>query len=262
MSGETLTGQDAPVVANEAQNLAPEQDENTGTTEAQTDGADGGEKSPVPKTVTLTEEELQARIERATAKAAAKAERKAFREATQRLTQQQATQQPSRDAFANDEQFQAAQLDHLAEKKAAEKLEQRERAQQAERMQEAFLEKAEKAAERYPDFQLVVSNPNLPITEAMAEYIAESEMGGDVAYFLGKNPMKAAAIAQLSAVKATRELTRIEGELAARPKAQPSKAPDPIRPVGNRGSSTASHLPSDDDPTDVWMEKERKRLSR
>lgn len=260
MSGETLTGQDAPVVDNEAQNLAPEQT-NTGTTEAQTDGADGGEKSPVPKTVTLTEEELQARIERATAKAAAKAERKAFREAAQRLTQQQAAQQPSREAFANDEQFQAAQLDHLAEKKAAEKLEQREKAQQAERMHEAFLEKAEKAAERYPDFQLVVSNPSLPINEAMAEYIADSDMGADVAYFLGKNPMKAAAIAQMSAVKAARELTRIEGELAARPKAQPSKAPDPIRPVGNRGSATSSAKPSDDDDINTWMEKERKRLA-
>lgn len=259
MSGEMLAGQDTPVLeTTEAQNLTPQV---TGNPQAQTDGAGGGAESPVPKTVTLTEEELQARIERATAKAAAKAERRAFREATQRLNSQAQQIEPRREAFADDQAYSQAQLEHLAEKKAAEKLAERQRTEEAERRQEAFIEKAEKAAERYPDFQQVVSNPALPITEAMAEFIAESDQGADVAYFLGKNPMKAAAIAQMSPVKAARELAKLEGELAARPKATPSKAPDPIKPVGSRGSSTSA-MPSDDDDIATWMRKERERVSK
>lgn len=254
MSGETLTGQDAPV-ENEAQNPAPEPQENTGTTEPQTDGGDGGKESPAPKTFT------QAELDAIVLREKAKAERRAYREALNKVTSQPKPE-PKREAFVDEEAFSRAQLEHLADQRAEEKLREREAQRDAERRQEAFFEKAEKAAERYPDFQLVVSNPNLPINDAMAEYIADSEMGGDVAYFLGKNPMKAAAIAQMSPIKAAKELSRIEGELASRPKAQPSKAPDPIKPVGSRGPSSSSHMPSDEDDVATWMEKERKRLAQ
>jgi hypothetical protein len=135
------------------------------------------------------------------------------------------------------------------------------RAQEAERRQEAFIEKAEKAAERFPDFHAVVSNPNLHINDAMVEFIAESDLGADVAYYLGKNPMKASVIAQMSPVKAARELAKLESELAARPKATPSKAPEPIKPVGSRGSSGTA-LPSDDDDIETWMRKERERMRK
>lgn len=247
-------GQDTPVVPNEAQNLAPEQ-VNPGTTEAQTDGADGGKESPVPRT--YTEEELRERIERATAKAAAKAERRAFREATRQL--QTPAKEPERDDFKDDAAYTQAQLEYLAEKKAEEKLREREKAQQAEKVQEAFLEKAEKAAERYPDFHTVVSNPALSINDAMAEFIADSDQGAEIAYHLGKNPLKAAAIAQMSPIKAARELARLESELASKP-TKPSKAPDPITPVGARHTKSNSALPSDEDDIETWMQKERERV--
>jgi hypothetical protein len=250
MSGEMLTGQDAPVVDNEA-TLNTEQVTPV-VPEAQTDGAEGGKEVPVPKTFT------QAELDAIVAREKARAERKAYRDALKtQVTQPKA--EPKREAFVNDEAYNQAQLEHLAEKKAEERLKEREKAQEAERRQEAFLEKAEKAAERYPDFQLVVSNPNLPINDAMAEYLAESDLGADVAYYLGKNPMKAAAIAQMSPVKAGRELSKIESDLAARPKPEPSKAPDPIKPVGSRGSAAASSLPSDDDDIDTWMRKDEER---
>lgn len=260
MSGEMLTGQDAPVVTDEAQNLAPEQT-NTGTTEAQTDGADGGKESPVPRT--YTEEELRERIERATAKAAAKAERRAFREATQRIQNAAPAQKaPERDDFRDDTAYTQAQLEYLAERKAEEKLRQREESAKAERMQETLHERLDKAAENYTDFHAVVSNPNLPINDAMAEFIADSEQGGEIAYHLGKNPQKAAQIAQMSPVKAARELAKLESELANKPKAKPSNAPEPIKPVGNRGPSSASSMPSDDDDIATWVRKERERVAK
>ena len=109
-----------------------------------------------------------------------------------------------RDKFQNDEAYLDAHIDHLAEKKAAEKMADRQRATEAERQSESFIEKAEKASERYSDFNAVVTNPTLRINDAMAEFIAESDLGADVAYFLGKNPSKALEISQLSTMKAAR----------------------------------------------------------
>jgi hypothetical protein len=253
MSGEQLTGQDAPVVDNET-SLHTEQ-VNPVVPQAQTDGADGGEKEvPVPKTFTQSE------LDQIVAREKAKAERKAYRDAL-KAQHQQPQPEPKREAFVSDEAYTQAQLEHLAERKAAEKLAQREYEREAERRQEAFLEKAEKAAERFPDFQLVVSNPNLAINESMYEFISDSDLGPDIAYFLGKNPMKASAIAQMSPVKAARELVKLESELASRPKATPSKAPEPIKPVGSRGASTSA-LPSDSDDIETWMRKERERTRK
>lgn len=256
MSGEQLTGQDTPVVSDEVQTLTSQVTE--GTTEAQTDGADGGKEVPAPKT--FTQAELDEIVQREKAKAAARAERKAFRDARQQLQQQ--PRPPEREQFRDDEAFNAAQLEHLAEQKAKQLIEQRQKAEQQERVQEAFLEKAEKAAERYPDFHAVISNPNLPINETMAEFIVESDLGDDVAYHLGKNPAKAAQIAQMSHVKAVLALTRLATELASKPKATPSKAPDPIRPVGQRGAPSSSTLPSDDDDIETWMRKDRELQRR
>ena len=206
----------------------------------------------------------QAEVDALVQKRLLKEERRVHRRIEQQLREQQqarvAEVAPQRDDFKDDEAFVNAQLEHLATKKAQELLEQRERAAQAEKRSETFLEKAEKASERYPDFQTVVSNPALPINDAMAEYIAESDLGADVAYYLGKNPVKAAQIAKLSPVGAARELTRIEAELASKPKANPSNAPEPIKPVGTRGKPASSALPSDDDDIATWMKKEQARI--
>lgn len=220
------------------------------------------EKKQDEQSKTFTQAEVDALIQ----KRLLKEERRVHRRIEQLQREQQQArvleQPPQRESFRDDEAYTVAQLEHLAEVKAAQKLEQRARAAEAERRSESFIEKAEKASERYADFQAVVANPALPINDGMAEFIAESDLGADVAYFLGKNPMKAAQIAQLSPMKAARELTRIEAEIAARPKATPSKAPDPISPVGTRGKPSSSSLPSDDDDIATWMQKERERLSK
>jgi hypothetical protein len=191
---------------------------------------------------TFTQAEVDALIQKRLMKEQRRENRR-LEERLRQTQQEQALQEPKREAFRDDQAFLQAQVEHLAEKKAAEKLAERRKAEEAERRNEAFFEKAEKASERYPDFHAVVSNPNLPITDAMAEFIADSDHGGEVAYFLGKNPTKAAQIAQMSDVKAARELTRIETELAQPPKT--SNAPPPINPIGSNKSSGQK------DPTDM-----------
>jgi len=254
MSTETLeeVGLPTPVASDDVK-TEPNTPEGTAP-----DGLVEKEKQDEPAK-TFTQAEVDAMVQ----KRLLKEERRVHRrvEAQLREQQQQATlqQEPQRETFRDEGEYLRAQVEHLAEVRAAEKLAERERSKEAERRSESFIDKAEKATERYPDFNSVVSNPSLSINESMAEFIGESDLGADVAYFLGKNPGKAHDISQMSPIKAARELTRIESELAARPKANPSKAPEPINPVGQRGKSSASSLPSDDDDIDTWMRKEQAR---
>ncbi len=256
MTTETqeVAGESLPVVTDDAKPVlnTPEATAADGVVEP---------KQEEPAAKTFTQAEVDALIQ----KRLLKEERRVHRRIEQLQREQQqveALKPPERESFRDDAAFTEAQLEHLAEKKAAEKLAERERAEQAAKVQDSFLEKAEKAQERYADFQQVVSNPSLAINDGMAEFISESDLGADIAYFLGKNPMKAAQIAALSPIKAARELTRIEAEIASKPKATPSKAPDPITPVGSRGKSSTSALPSDEDDIETWMRKESERRRR
>lgn len=84
--------------------------------------------------------------------------------------------------------------------------------------------------ERYADYDTVVGNPSLPITDDMAAVIFDSDRGPEVAYHLGKNPAEAARIARLSPVAQAKELGRLEERLSA-PKPLPKQPPAPVQPV-------------------------------
>jgi hypothetical protein len=246
-----VAGESLPVVSDD---VNPESNIPEGTAP---EGVVDKEKQDEPAK-TFTQAEVDALIQ----KRLLKEERRVHRRIEQQQREQQQTQaltQPTRESYRDEEAFLQANLEHFAEKRAAEKLAERDRVQETERRQEAFMEKAEKASERYTDFQVVVSNPALSINDSMAEFISESDHGADVAYFLGKNPLKAAQIAALSPIKAARELARIESDIASRPQVTASKAPDPITPVGSRGKASTSSSPNDDDDIDTWMRKEAAR---
>lgn len=189
---------------------------------------------------TFTQAEVDALVQ----KRLLKEERRVHRRIEQQMREQaqiESLKTPiKRESFADDDAFIQAQVDRLAELKASEKLAERERKQQSEKIAESFHDKAEKASDRYADFNEVVSNPSLSINDEMVEFIADSELGADLAYYLGKNPTKAAQIASMSAIKAARELARIESELGAKPQVKTSNAPPPITPVGSKGSAAPS----------------------
>jgi hypothetical protein len=189
---------------------------------------------------TFTQEEVNDMVQKRLLKEERKVQRRVEQQMREQAQQAAIQREPERTEFRDDEAYLKAQIEHLAEKRATEKLAEREAAKEAERRSESFIEKAEKASERYADFQEVVSNPSLNINTDMAEFISESEHGADVAYYLGKHPMKAAQIAQMSPIKAARELTRLEAEVSAKPVVKTSNAPAPIEPIGNRGSVQTS----------------------
>jgi hypothetical protein len=199
-----------------------------------------GEEAKQVEPKTFTQEEVDALVQKRLLKKEREVLRNVQREQAEQAQRARIEQEPKREHFRDDDAYLEARLEQLAERKAAEKISQLEKQREQEKVSEQFLERAEKASEKYPDFQQVAGNPNLPINDGMAEFIADSEMGPDVAYYLGKHPSEAAKIAQMSPIKAARELTRIEAEVSAKPAVKTSNAPAPITPVGNRGSAQSS----------------------
>lgn len=93
-----------------------------------------------------------------------------------------------------------------------------------------------------PDYaEKVRDNLNLQITQAMAEVIRASDIGTQVAYYLGENPEIAAAIAKLPPLTQAHQVGRIEAKLElAKAPAKPavSQAPPPVNKVDAAESSS------------------------
>lgn len=114
----------------------------------------------------------------------------------------------------------------------------------------------------YADFDDVVDQ-DLPVNQAMFESITDSELGPQIAYYLGKNPAEALRISKLSPMAAAREIGKIEAKVTpAEPPTEPvkpSSAPKPASPV--KGATTSS-APSDNDSVEDWVRKRNKQLKR
>jgi hypothetical protein len=209
-------------------------------------------------TKTFTQEELDAAI----GKRLAREQRKWEREQAQRA-------QPSAPLAAPvaPEQFEStdAYVEALAAQKAEQLLEQREQRRQQSEILESYHDKEEKAREKYDDFAQVAYNPNLPITDVMAQSIQSSDIGPEVAYHLGANPKEAERISRLSPILQAKEIGKLEAKLAADPPVKKtSNAPTPISPITAR--STGSPAYDTTDPRSIktmstsdWIEAERQR---
>lgn len=115
------------------------------------------------------------------------------------------------------------------------------------------------AREKYEDFEEVTSNPDLPITEAMTEALAESEAAGEIAYYLGQHPQEAARIARLSPMAAAREIGRIEQTLGAVSPRRKTSAPRPPASVVAGGNAPVE---PDKMSMDEWARWRNAQLSK
>lgn len=169
------------------------------------------------------------------------------------------------------EQFESqdAYLAAAAEQRATQLLQEREAQRQQMETIEAYRDREEAAREKYDDFAQVAHNPNLPITQAMAQAIHASDVGPEIAYYLGTNPKEAARIANLqSPILQAKELGKIEAKLAENPPVKKtSTAPAPIAPVTARASGAPSIDTTDPRSiksmtTSEWIAAERQRQIR
>lgn len=242
MDGEQ-PGQDTPAIG-EAQNLQPEQTQTTGTTDAQTDSAEGGkQESPAPEVKTFTQDDVNAIVQREKLKA----ERKAFREARDMLARQQAPQAPQQ--TANDdgkprrEQF--ASEDEWLDARDVWRDRQREmqtRQQRAEETARTIATKTEKLyaqAEKLPGFDRLafdeaLETPGLaPVT---LRALVDSEVAPQLMAHFASNVGEVERIAKLSPERQAVELGKLEVKLQAAPKT--TKAPPPVGTVNGAGSGT------------------------
>lgn len=168
------------------------------------------------------------------------------------------------------EQFESpeAYAEVLAERKAQELLAAREQQQKQAEALEAYHDREEAARDKYADFEQVVYNPKLPITNVMAETIQASDVGPDLAYYLGSNPQEAARISRLSPFLQAKELGKIEAKLLDNPPVKKtSSAPAPISPVTAKAAGNPSYDTTDPRSvksmsTSEWIEAERQRQIR
>ena len=208
----------------------------------------------------------QAELDSMIGKRLAREQRKWEREQQAKQAEMQVRQSvpkelPPVDQFESPEAYAEA----LAMKRAEEMLQQRDLQKQKAAIEDSYAEREEEVRNKYDDFDQVAYNPQLRVTDVMAETIKSSDMGPDLAYWLGSNPKEADRISRLSPLLQAREIGKIEAKITAEPfQKKTSSAPDPIRPVTARATTTG--VTDTTDPrstksmsTSDWIAAERQR---
>ena len=201
---------------------------------------------------TFSQEELDAIV----GKRLAREQRKWEREQQQRMPSPQAQEVP-----AYVDPTDPASIEAYADELIA----QREAARQQADLLNSYHDREDQARDKYDDFEQVAYNPNLPVTEVMAQSIQSSDIGPDVLYYLGSNPREADRIARLSPILQAKEIGKIEASMASNPPVKrTSTAPAPIAPVTARSSGTPAYDTTDprsikNMSTSDWIEAERQR---
>lgn len=223
------------------------------------------EQQPAQPAKTFSQEELDTILGKRLARERRQWEREqAARQAETQAKQAVTRELPPVDQFESTEAYAEA----LAERKAQELISQREAQREWQSIEDAYHERVEAAMDKYSDFDEVARNPNLPVTQVMADAIKASDVGPDVAYYLGSNPKEAARISRLSPLLQAKEIGRIEVKVASEPPVKKTtSAPAPITPVTARASTTG--VIDTTDPrsikslsTSEWIEAERQRQIR
>ena len=197
----------------------------------------------------------------------AREQRKWEREQQAKQAEAQVRSRPPADVPPVD-QFETpeAYAEALAEKRAQELVSQRDSAKRNAEIIEAYADKEEEVRGKYDDFDQVAYNPQLRITDVMAETIRTSDLGPELAYHLGTNPKEAERISKLTPYMQAKEIGRIEAKLAdAPPVKKTSSAPAPISPVSARNSSNKGIVDTTDPRAartmsdSEWIEADRRR---
>ena len=220
---------------------------------------EASEEKPAEAAKVFTQEELDAAI----GKRLAREQRKWEREQAQRQAEAPKPNVPlDPNQYATQEEFDSARIRQEAERLVAERDAHRHQSE----VLGAYHNREEEARNKYDDFEQVAYNPSLRITDVMAQTIQSSDVGPDVAYYLGTNPKEADRISRLSPLVQAKEIGRLEAKLAAEPPVakRTSSAPAPIAPVTPRSVGTPSYDTTDPRSikamsTSEWINAERQR---
>lgn len=114
-----------------------------------------------------------------------------------------------------------------------------------------YRSKIEAARERMPDFDEVFAGVSrVPLSDAAAEVVVESEKAAELTYYLGKNLNEAHRISTLPPHKQAAEIARIEARLSSGPTPRRhSTAPPPPTTISGAASASAK------DPANMSMDE-------
>ena len=214
----------------------------------------------------VTEEKKysQADIDAMIGKRLAREQRKWEREQAQRVAETQIVR-VAPTATVDQYESPEAYAEALAYQRAEELIAKREAAKQHSQVLESYQEREESARDKYDDFEQVAYNPKLSITNVMAETIQSSDIGPELAYYLGSNPKDAERISRMTPLSQAKEIGKIEAKLASSPPVKKTtSAPAPISPVTARSSGSPAFDTTDPRSTKAmtdsqWIEAERAR---
>lgn len=183
---------------------------------------------------------------------------------------------PRRDDFDDPDEFVAAISSHSARQaireanvqaqaRAKELQDQANAAVQAKQQEQVnaqiatlhknWNEKVEAAKPDYPDFDTkVTNNEKVELANSLYFTIQKSEMGPHVLYHLVENPEVLAALNKMNPIDAALKLGEIQAEIRIARKPKPSKAAEPVKPVGSRTS------PQPKSPNDESMDEYAARM--
>lgn len=176
---------------------------------------------------------------------------------------------PKRENFASYEDFVEARATYAAEQAFARK--ERERAEQSaadardERV-DAFVAGMTSAAAEDPAFQKAwqtVTAKGYPVSEAMFDFVSESDDPHALVEWLAGNRAEAAKLYHASPSLVSRTLARVEAKLVSSPPARTPQAPPPPPTVGGRSTPRVdmSKLASSKDASS-YIEKRRAEQAR
>lgn len=219
-----------------AQDAAPPQEGESASSEAPSEPANSEDDAPRKPKVSFNERISQIHAARKQAEADrdfAVAEAHRLRADLERLRSVDLEQVPfeQHDAIRQKAVFKEA----LYEEKAAAANAHEQFVRQTEAA--AFNARIEAVNDRIPDFREVVMRPveagGPPISDFAARFIASSDKGPEVAYWLGKNTNEARRIAHLPEGMQGAELARIEARITSAPTVRKtSQAPAPVPTIG------------------------------
>lgn len=164
----------------------------------------------------------------------------------QKLEEQQSKMTlPKREQFETDEEFVTAVIGYQSKTSALEVEKGRvqgqvEAAEQGVSQLErnATAAKVEAARQEFPDWDQVVNNSQVPVSQHLAFAMHKSERGARIAYILNKMPQEAARLNTLEWHQIMEEFPAIEARYAASHKPPVTAPPSPpIEPVGGAGGA-------------------------
>lgn len=145
-------------------------------------------------------------------------------------------------------------------------LAERENAAREKARVQTFKQKEAEFKAKAPDYESVAYYA--PISNEVVELVRESDIGPELAYYLGKNPELAQTISQLPATAAAREIGKIEAKLSlqretARPAAaKPAVSQAPPPPPKIEAVEPEVTRDPDQMPINEWLKWRNKQLNR